>query len=194
LSAIEHIFPKARAELLRLLFIDPEQSLHLRDLARLSGLAIGTIQREIANLHDADLIVKRRDGNRLYFRANTAHPIFPELQGIARKTMGLGPHLSEALAGLDGIELAFVYGSYAEGTAGSESDIDLFVIGTVGLRQLAPSLHEIAGTMHREINPSVMSATSYQEKLKSGNAYIRNVTKGKKLWIVGSDDELAAMA
>jgi len=180
--------------LLRLLFTNPEQSLHLRDLARLSGLAVGTIQREIANLRDADLILERRDGNRLYFKANTAHPIFSELQGIALKTTGLRPQLVEALEGLEGIELAFVYGSYADGRAGAESDIDLFVIGNVGLRKLSPRLREVAETMHREINPSVMSAASYQEKLKSGDAYIRNVTKGNKLWIVGSDDELTAMA
>jgi len=191
---IENIFPKVRAELLRLLFVDPERSLHLRDLARSSGLAVGTIQREIANMRDADLIVERRDGNRLYFRANTAHPIFPELQGIARKTMGLGPQLANALAGLDDIKLAFVYGSYADGTAGAESDIDLFVIGSVGLRQLSPRLRGVADTMHREINPSVVSAASYRDKLKSGDAYIRNVTKGSKLWIVGSDDELERLA
>ncbi len=194
MSVIEHIFPKVRAELLRLLFTDPEQSLYLRDLARLSGLAVGTVQREIANLRDADLVLERRDGNRLYFKANTAHPIFPELQGIALKTMGLGPQLANALAGLDGIELAFVYGSYADGTAGAESDIDLFVIGSIGLRKLSPCLREVADTMHREVNPSVMSAASYREKLKSGDAYIRNVTKGNKLWIVGSDDELTTMA
>lgn len=108
--------------------------------------------------------------------------------------MGLGPLLGEALDGLDGIELAFVYGSYADGTAGAKSDIDLFVIGSVGLRKLSPLLSGIAETVHREINPSVMSDASYLEKLNSGDAYIHNVTKGNKLWIVGSDDELAAMA
>lgn len=194
LSAIEHIFPKARAEILRLLFSDPDRSLHLRDLARLSGLVVGTIQREIANLRAADLVVERRDGNRLYFRANTAHPIFPELQGIARKTTGLVPQLGEALDSLEGIEQAFVYGSYAAGTAGAESDIDLFIIGDVGLRKIAPRLRKVADTMDREINPSVMSCKTYQQKLKSGDAYIHNVTKGEKLWIVGSEDELAAMA
>lgn len=194
MNIIEQIFPKARAELLGLLFIDTERSLHLRDLARLSGLAVGTIQREIANLRDADLVVERRDGNRLYFRANTANPIFPELRGIALKTTGLRPQLAAALDGLDGVELAFVYGSYVEGTTVAESDIDLFIIGSIGLRKLSPRLREVANTMNREINPSVMSVAVYQDKLKSGDAYIRNVTKGNKLWIVGSDDELAAMA
>lgn len=108
--------------------------------------------------------------------------------------MGLGPRLADALSGLDGIELAFVYGSYAGGTAGAESDIDLFVIGSVGLRKLSPRLRGITETIHREINPSVMTAASYREKYRSGDAYIRNVTKGDKLWIVGSDDELAGLA
>ena len=194
MNVIEQIFPKARAELLRLLFTNPEQSLHLRDLARLSGLALGSIQREVANLRDARLILEERDGNRLYFKANTAHPIFPELQGIALKTTGLRQQLAEALHRLDGVDLAFVYGSYAAGKAGPESDIDLFVIGSVGLRKLSPRLRPITDTMNREINPSVMSAASYAKKLKSGDAYIRNVTTGNKLWIVGSEDELAAMA
>ncbi|MCC5835792.1 MAG: nucleotidyltransferase domain-containing protein [Opitutales bacterium] len=194
LNSIDHIFPKARAEIFRLLFSEPEGKLHLRDLARLSGLAVGTIQRETANLSDAGLITEERDGNRLYFKANTANPIFPELHGIALKTTGLREQLAAALNGLDGIDLAFVYGSYAQGKAGSESDIDLFVIGDVGLRHLAPKLRQIADRMNREINPSVMSAASYLDKLGSGDAYIRNVTKGNKLWIVGSDDELAAMA
>ena len=191
---IKNIFPKSRAEIIRLLFSDSNRSLHLRDLARLSGLAIGTIQREIANLRDANLVIERRDGNRLYFKANTAHPIFTELQSISLKTMGLGPQLAKAFEDLDGIQLAFVYGSYAEGTAGPESDIDLFVIGDIGLRKLSPHLREVADMINREINPSVMTASSYLEKKKSGDVYIHNVTKGRKLWIVGNDDELATMA
>lgn len=191
---IKNLFPRSRAEIIRLLFTDSNRSLHLRDLARLSGLAIGTIQREIANLRDANLVIERRDGNRLYFKANTAHPIFTELQSISLKTMGLGPHLAKAFKDLDGIQSAFVYGSYAEGTAGPESDVDLFVIGDIGLRKLSPRLRGVADTVNREINPSVMTASSYLEKKKSGDAYIHNVTKGRKLWIVGNDDELATMA
>ncbi|MFW5883056.1 MAG: nucleotidyltransferase domain-containing protein [Verrucomicrobiota bacterium] len=194
LSVLEQIFPKARADLLGLLFIDAEKSLHLRELARLTGLAVGTIQREVAKLREADLFVERRAGNRLYFQANTAHPIFPDLQGIALKTSGIRPRLADALAGLEGIEVAFVYGSFAEGTANAESDIDLFVIGSVGLRQLSPRLRGVADAMNREINPSVLSAASYRKKLSEADAYIRNVTMGKKLWIIGTEDELAAMA
>jgi predicted nucleotidyltransferase len=131
---------------------------YLRDLARLSGLAVGTIQREVNNLRDAGLILEKRDGNRLYLRANASSPIFHELQGIAFKTMGLRQQLENALSGLDGIDLAFVYGSFAEGKVGAESDVDFFVIGTNGLRKLAPKLSGIANTMNREINPNGFAA------------------------------------
>ncbi|CAA6691198.1 MULTISPECIES: nucleotidyltransferase domain-containing protein [unclassified Lentimonas] len=194
MSLIEQLFPRARAELLRLLFVDAERSLHLRDLARLSGLAVGTIQREVANLRDAGLILERRDGNRLYFSANVHHPIYSELRGITLKTTGLTVQFQDALKELTGIEFAFVYGSFAKGSPSSESDIDLFVIGSIGLRALAPRLKLVADTMNREINPTVISLESYRDKLKGEDAYITIVTSGSKLWIVGSDDEFRAMA
>ena len=168
--------------------------MHLRDLARLSGLAVGTIQREVANLRAAGLIVERRDGNRLYFSANTQNPIFPELRGITLKTTGLSSQLTTVIEGVEGIECAFVYGSFAEGTPSPESDIDLFVIGSIGLRKLVPLLKPVSENVNREINPNVISVESYRNQLKSGDAYITTVTNAAKLWIVGSDDELATMA
>ena len=62
MSLIGQLFPKARAEVIRLLFTDPDRSLHLRELARLSGLAVGTIQTEAAKLPKAGLLEERRDG------------------------------------------------------------------------------------------------------------------------------------
>ena len=173
MNLLEKTFPKARAELLRLLFVDFEKELHLRDLARLSGLAVGTIQGEVARLRDANLIVERRDGNRLYFSANVENPIFPDLRSIALKTTGLSAQLVDGLIGLDGISLAFVYGSFASGNLTSESDIDLFVIGTIGLRKLAPQLRGISMRMNREINPTVISESSYLGKMKIEDVYIK---------------------
>jgi hypothetical protein len=85
MNAIETIFPKVRAELVRLLFADAASEFHLRELSRQSGLAIGTVQKEVSKLSNVELLIMRRDGNRLYFRANDGHPLFPELQGIAKK-------------------------------------------------------------------------------------------------------------
>ena len=193
MSAIEAIFPRVRAELLRLLFADPAKEFHLRELCRLSNLSIGTIQQEVAKLAAADLLVARRDGNRLYYRANTRHPIFPELQGIALKTTGLREQLAEALAGIPGIELAFVFGSAAAGTTGAGSDVDLFVLGKAGLRALAPKLRPATSRLGREINPHILSRETLAAKARAGDAFITNVLSAPKLWIIGNTDELGKL-
>lgn len=193
-SLIEQLFPKARAEILRLLFSDPGRSLHLRELARLSGLAVGTIQREVAHLRETGLVRQQRDGNRLYFSANVENPILSELRGIVLKTTGLRGQIEDALQGLEGIKLAFVYGSFAKGEARPASDVDLMVIGEIGLRKLAPRLRGVVETMGREINPHVIGEATYREKLADGDAYITHVIKEPKLWIIGNDNELANLA
>lgn len=86
MQAIEALFPKVRSELVRLLFADPAAEYHLRDIARRASLAIGTVQKEVTHLSEAGLLSQRRNGNRLYIRANTDHPIFPELHGLAQKS------------------------------------------------------------------------------------------------------------
>lgn len=80
------LFPRVRAEVLRLLFADASAEFHLRDIARRSGLALGTIQTELAKLSAAQLVVSERDGNRRYYRANAAHPLFPTIRQLVRQT------------------------------------------------------------------------------------------------------------
>jgi len=192
-NTLKALFPKVRAELLHLLFLDSETSLHLRELARLSGLAVGTVQREVSNMREAELIQEKRDGNRLYFSANKQHPIFSELRSIILKTSGLSQPLSDAISTVRGVDLAFVYGSIAKGDFDAGSDIDLYIIGSVGLRKLASKLREVSESLAREINPTVTTKNGYRDRLLSGDVYLENVVNGPKLWIIGSDDELAKL-
>lgn len=193
MNVLTILFPQVRAEVLRLLFADPGKELHLRELSRLSQLALGTLQAEVRKLATAELILARRDGNRLYYRANSAHPVFPELQGLALKTTGLREQLVSALAGLDGVRLAFVFGSQASGTAGAASDVDLLVVGSVGLRALAPRLRPVAAALGREINPHVLASDTLSAKARSGDAFVASVLAGPKLWIIGGADELGTL-
>ena len=193
MSVLNVLFPQVRAEVLRLLFADPGKELHLRELSRLSQLALGTLQAEVRKLASAELIIARRDGNRHYYRATTSPPVFPELQGLALKTTGLREQLVTALVGLAGVRLAFVFGSQAAGTAGAASDVDLLVVGSVGLRALAPRLRPVAEALGREINPHVLAPDTLSAKARSGDAFVTTVLAGPKLWITGDADELGTM-
>lgn len=73
-----------RAEVLRLLFTNPGQELYTRELARLSFLALRTVQDELAKLEAAELIVSRSNGYQRFYRANPKHPMQRALKMLIR--------------------------------------------------------------------------------------------------------------
>jgi predicted nucleotidyltransferase len=175
MSALSDLFPKARAEILRLLYAGGHQEIHLRDLARLARLSPAALQKELTSLAAKEFVLTRRDGNRLYYRANTAHPLYPELHGIAVKTSGIAAALTQALASVAGIDTALIFGSVAAGTATSQSDLDLLLIGTAGLRKITPALRGVTESLGREINPVCFTPAEWRTKLQRGDAFATRV-------------------
>jgi predicted nucleotidyltransferase len=193
MNTLSDLFPKTRAEILRLLFAGGNQEIHLRDLARLAGFSPAALQKELTSLAAKEFVLTRRDGNRLYYRANTSHPLFPDLCGIVLKTSGIAAELGRALAVVEGIDLALIFGSVAAGTATGRSDVDLLVIGTAGLRKLTPALRGVADSLGREINPICITPAEWRAKLQRGDAFAARVSAEPKLWLKGGPDALAAM-
>src|SRR4029077_13143904 len=125
------LFAKLTRELLALLYGDPERSLYLRELVRLTGASPGAAQREVGELTKAGLLIRSRRGRQVFYQANRSTPVFAELRGLLEKTMGTADVLRAALAPLaDRIEAAALFGSVVTGTGGPTSDIDLLVIGS----------------------------------------------------------------
>ena len=192
MGLLEVIFPRVRAEVLRLLFADEGRELHLRELTRQSGLSLGTLQTEVKKLCAVDLLLSRRDGNRRCFRANVAHPLFADLRQLVVKTAGLRDVLADALRDVPGVRLAFVFGSLAAGAGKAGSDVDLLVIGAAGLRALAPRLRRASEGLGREINPVTMSAAEFARD-RVRKPFLRDVLAKEKLFIKGNSDELARL-
>jgi predicted nucleotidyltransferase len=192
MKLLEVLFPHVRAEVLRLLFADEGRELHLRELTRQSGLSLGTLQTEVKKLCAADLLVSRRDGNRLCFRANAAHPLFTDLRQLVLKTAGLREVLADALRHVPGTELAFVFGSLAAGSGKAGSDVDLMIVGEASLRALAPPLRKAAEQLGREINPVTMTRAEFSRD-RAKKPFLREVLAKEKLFIKGNIDELARL-
>lgn len=190
---LEVLFPKGRARSLKLLFASPNTELHLRELTRRSGLSLGTVQEELEKLRAADLVLSRRDGNRLYYRANSSHPIFPDLRQLVLKTAALGDVLADALRGIKEVDLAFVFGSLAGESGNASSDVDLMVIGNAGLRAVAPALRKASEKIGREINPHTYTTADWRKKRRVRNGFLKNVMENEKLFVKGSVDELARL-
>jgi len=139
-----------------------------------------------------ELLSARRDGNRLYYRANKEHPLYPDICSLVTKTSGLVEVLKGALD-KKGVRVAFVFGSIAEGQEGARSDVDLMVIGEVGLRTVSRWLSGISEQIDREINPHVMGVKKFRKRIRSGEHFLSRVLKSRKLFVVGNENELEAM-
>jgi predicted nucleotidyltransferase len=192
-SLAEIIGSRTRAEVFRLLFVQPGIELYLRDLQRRSGVSIRPIQQELAKLQSLGLIKARKDGNRTYFSSNTSHPLYPEIRGLVEKTSGYLALLTEALTHQD-IQIAFVFGSVAAGTETHQSDLDLFVVvdpnGNLGLRKLTKLLSGLTDRIGREINPQVMTSYEFVRKLRAKDHFVSSVVKSARKFIIGDENEL----
>ena len=184
---------KVRAEIFRLLFTERDSELHVRELARRSKLNEATLRQDLSKLKNLDLVTRRRDGNRVYFRANQEHPVYADIHGLVLKTTGLVEVIRRALEPTD-IAVAFVFGSVAAGKEAAHSDVDLMVIGNIGLRALSSRLSEISSQVGREINPHVLTEVEYRKRIKAKDHFVTHVLSGPKLFVRGNANDFEAMA
>jgi DNA-binding transcriptional ArsR family regulator len=184
------LFPRTRKEILSALVMNPKRSWFLSDLARHLRSPKTSLQRELANLEGAGIILREVEGRQVYYRANPACPFLPELQGLLAKTAGLVDVIRDGLRSVKRrIEVAFLYGSVAKGEEVAESDVDLMVVGTVGLSGIALAIRRIRERLSREVNPTVFTSEEFRSKAREGG-FVRGVLDKPKLFVVGSEDDL----
>ena len=183
---------RVKAEIFRLLFGITPRELHIREIERQSGLADATVRQELRRLSGLGIVEARQDGNRVYYRANTRHPLYPDIRNLVLKTDGLVEVLHTALGSSD-IQLAFIFGSIAAGTEAAESDVDLMVIGTISLRQLSKLLSGLATRIGREINPHIFTVEEFAQRKKVHDHFLSAVLGATKIFVRGNEDELTRL-
>jgi DNA-binding transcriptional ArsR family regulator len=177
--------PRARRAILARTYLDPAHEYHVRELVRRTGLAPRTVHQEVEKLVRAGLLAERRDGNRRYLHANERHPLFRPIREIVLKTDGLADVLRDAL-GTDGIGLALVFGSIAAATPQAGSDVDLLVVGEIGLREAVRRLRGAQDVLGREIVPNVWTRAEFDRRRGTGDHFLDRVLDGPMIPVVGS--------
>jgi len=181
---------KTRLAVLALLLPQPERKLHLRQILRLAGAGQGGVQRELAKLVAAGVLIKTREANLTNYHANVHCPVFDDLKGLVEKTAGIAGSVREALLPLgDRIERAFIYGSVAKGAEQADSDIDLMVIGDVSFFEVVSRVSPLQESLGREINPTVFTPVEVRERLNQNDRFLTQVMREKKTPLIGGDDE-----
>jgi DNA-binding transcriptional ArsR family regulator len=120
-------------ELLAWVYLHPEEECSVTDLARRFGVSQSTVSREADRLTAAALIHETRRGNLRLLRANLEGPLARPLTELLMLTYGPAAVLGDVLAGVRGVDEAYVYGSWAARYAGEPGppprDVDVLVVG-----------------------------------------------------------------
>jgi predicted nucleotidyltransferase len=189
------LFGKTRRAVLSLLYTHPDESFYLRQVARVAGSGMGSVQRELKNLSDAGIIQSIVRGKLTYYQANPRCPVYAELKGLIVKTAGVGDILRAALAPLsDRIQSAFIYGSFAQGSQHKGSDVDVCVVGSVQFAEIVSALSLAQQSLGREINPTVYPPEEFHGRLASHDHFLTSLMKRPKAFLIGDDHELARLA
>ncbi|MEO8121259.1 MAG: nucleotidyltransferase domain-containing protein [Rhodoferax sp.] len=187
------LFGTYRKKVLSLLLLHPDMDYHVRELARQTGTAPGTLHKELVRLAAVGLLTRKEQGNQVRYQANPQCPAFPELAGLLRKTTGAAQVLTEALQPL-APPLALIFGSVASGSETARSDIDLLVIGDLGFADLVRATHPAQAELGREINPVVYSATEFQRRVQAADPFVVEILAKPKLFLMGTEHDLSQLA
>lgn len=181
------LFSDSQSRVFRWVFGQPERRYHLNELRRLTGLGSASLQRELGKLAEAGLVRSEKVGNLRVFQANRESPVYEELAGLTRKTLGAQPQLREALEPIRArLDLAFIYGSVAKGTDNATSDIDVMLVGK-GLRlsEILELLLPVESQLGRKVNPTLYTPAEYKRRRGQKDSFVNRVLAQPVIPLIG---------
>ncbi len=153
-----------QARLLSALLLAGDE-LSLTDLAKRADLAYPTAHREVARLIDAGILTERQVGRTRLIRGNPDSPLAAPLREILTVVSGPTVLLAEEFGRIDGIESAFLYGSFAARLRGVDGpvphDIDVMVVGTPDVDAVYEACTRVEAAVHRPVNPTILSSSEF---------------------------------
>lgn len=180
---------KARRNLLAYYFTNPAARLHLRDLAERLKVDPSNLSKELGRLEREGLFRAEVSGRQKYFQLNRGYPLFKEVRSIVAKTIGAVPSIAASLKKIDGIDEAYLYGSFARGRQGAASDIDVLVLGTPRADALAEAVRKLERQLGREINYTVLAVQEFKSRRDRKDAFLANVWHNQRVTLIGPDEK-----
>ena len=187
------LFTPVQQRVLALLFGQPQRRYQTGELIRLASSGTGAVHRLLTRMAATELVTVERVGNQKYYQANADSPVFEELSGLLRKTVGLLDPLRSALAPLSTrMAAAFVYGSIAKGSESAGSDIDLMVIADdLDYAELFAALLDAEAALARTVNPNLMTGSEWWRKRNEPDSFAARIASQPMMFVIGDADDLS---
>lgn len=187
-------YTKNQSLLLEIFFENPEKKFYLRQLARLLKKEPGNFQRDINKLVKNSILLSEYEANNRFFRINKEYSLYNELRDIFFKTFGVGKRIQKILNTVDGIEIAFIFGSFAKRKEDTLSDVDLMLIGKFSEDKLFPLISRLESKLSREINYHIFSISDWKEKIKNKDSFIQSIQSNPKIFLKGNEEKLSKIS
>ena len=173
-----------QARLLSVLLLG-DGELSITDVATRAQLAYPTAHREVARLVDAGILVERQVGRTRLVAANADSDLVPPLRQILQVVTGPVALLSRELAGIEGIDSAFIYGSFAARLRGVDgpapNDIDVMVVGTPEAELVYQACDRVEEVVHRPVNATILTPA----ELAADSGFLDHVRASPTVSILG---------
>jgi predicted nucleotidyltransferase len=184
------ISSRIRIELLKILALRPESTFNINELSRRTGFSLRGVEKELKNLLSGGILRREVSGNQHRYQLDPLCPINREIKGIITKTVGIAELVKHALRSVEQkIYRAYIYGSFASGDYGNDSDIDLFIVTELSGLKLVKLLGPVQNEIGRSINISQFTSAEYNQRKEQGDHFLTRVLEGPKVNIFGHEDE-----
>ena len=185
------IISRVRVKILQLLLLHPKTIFHVRDIVRRVDEEINAVRRELAHMEKAGMVSKEPRANRLFYSFRKEYILYDDLVRLVTKTAGLGGDIIKSKPKLGKIKLAMLSGRYARGIAKkSPTDVDLLLVGTVVLPELAALVKIEEATRETELNYTVMTEEEFQFRKSRRDPFVLSVLYGSRIMLIGDEEEL----
>ena len=181
---------KTRVKLLQVFLSNPGRIFYVRELVRAVSEQINAVRAELARMEKASMVSSEVRANRKFYGFRKDYIYYDELTRLVAKSTGLGGTLVKERNKLGKIKFASLSGGYIKRKPVGPTDVDLLVVGSVVLPQLAQIVKENENSIGREINYSIMTEEEFTFRKRRGDPFIRGILEKPKLLLIGDEDEM----
>jgi hypothetical protein len=186
------ITSKTRVKLLNVFLSSPTEMYHVRECVRRTGEEINAVRRELLLLEKKGVFNKEPRANRVYYSLSKEYPFYFDLLKIGAKTMGLGKEILENRVKLGKIKFAMFAGKFVRRIKETPEDVDLIVVGTIVLPELAILIRNEENRLGAEINYTAMTEEEFKFRKQRNDPFLSGILYGSRIMLIGDEEAMLA--
>ncbi|MBI4035177.1 MAG: hypothetical protein HY381_02160 [Candidatus Chisholmbacteria bacterium] len=186
----DFLVSRVRVKTLKVLLSKPGEMYYVRELTRLTGEEINAVRRELGRMTERGMVKTEPRGNRIYYYFRKDYLFYEELLRLAVKTTGLGGEIIKNRAKLGKIKLVMFSGKFVHYQERRQDEVDVLVVGTVVLPELAKLIRAEEANRKSEVNYTAMTGEEFGFRKARRDPFIVSIISQSRVIVIGSEEDL----